>query len=166
MTIWLFHSGMVFIIELWIFSTRSWSPFWMRRTWGAVWMLTMRVSLRSYSFLSKRSRNWLKSWRRCASIGSLVAWAFAWISGRVFSRSSASFHPPGRDIDVELLEVFEVLRVQPVEQGDVLQEGHAGGLELVDDLLDLDAELLVAGDEALEGPREPADEAPEEPPCR
>ncbi len=47
MTIWFFHNGTVVRIELWIFSTRFWSLFWMRRICGAVWMAIMRVSLRS-----------------------------------------------------------------------------------------------------------------------
>ena len=54
MTIWFFHSGMVVSTDAWIFSTRFWSLLWMRRICGAVWMATMRVSLRSWRRRSKR----------------------------------------------------------------------------------------------------------------
>ena len=54
MTIWFFQSGTVVRMELWIFSTRSWSEPWMRRIWGAVCTAIMRVSLRSCRRRSKR----------------------------------------------------------------------------------------------------------------
>ncbi len=53
-TIWLFHRGMVFTREDWIFSTISVSLFWSIRVWGPIWMDTIRVSSRSWSFFSKR----------------------------------------------------------------------------------------------------------------
>ena len=53
-TIWLFHRGMVFTREDWIFSDIRVSLFWSRRIWGPIWMETIRVSSRSWSFFSKR----------------------------------------------------------------------------------------------------------------
>src|SRR5208283_5059089 len=61
---------------------------------------------------------------------------------------------PGGDIDVQLLEILEVLLVEAVEQRDVLQEGHACCIQVVDYLFDLHAELFIARDETLEGPRQ------------
>ena len=46
-TIWLFHTGMVFTIVDWIFSTITVSEDWIRRIWGAIWMEMLRVSSRS-----------------------------------------------------------------------------------------------------------------------
>src|SRR5699024_9944190 len=53
-TIWLFHRGMVFTREDWIFSSIRVSLFWIRRVWGPIWMEIMRVSSRSWSFFSNR----------------------------------------------------------------------------------------------------------------
>ena len=53
-TIWLFHRGMVFTREDWIFSSIRVSLFWISRVWGPIWMEIMRVSSRSWSFFSKR----------------------------------------------------------------------------------------------------------------
>ena len=46
--------GMVFTREDWIFSTMRVSLFCSIRVWGPIWMDTIRVSSRSWSFFSKR----------------------------------------------------------------------------------------------------------------
>ena len=45
MTIWLFHSGMVLRIAVWILSTSILSLFWIRRICGVVWMATVFAQL-------------------------------------------------------------------------------------------------------------------------
>ena len=60
-TIWLFHRGMVFTREDWIFSSISASLFWIIRVWGPIWMEIIRVSSRSWSFFSNRLHRLAKS---------------------------------------------------------------------------------------------------------
>ena len=95
-TIWFFHSGIVFMMEVWIFSIIRLSLFWIMRICGAVWREMTRVSSRSCSFFSKRMHLFSKSFAACASSGRPDFSAF---SRRAFSsvfRASASFCLPAR----------------------------------------------------------------------
>ena len=81
---------MVFTREDWIFSTMSMSLFCNIRVWGPIWMDTIRVSSRSWSFFSKRSHIWTMSLYAWASSAAPEASAFFRSSSTSLARTSAS----------------------------------------------------------------------------
>ena len=95
-TIWLFQSGMVFTMVVWIFSTIRVSLFCTRRICGAVCREMVLVSSRSCSFFSKRLHLLSRSLASCASSGSPLTAAFASRSFNFPSRTSCSFCFPAR----------------------------------------------------------------------
>ena len=95
-TIWFFHSGIVLTMVVWIFSAIIVSFDWIRRICGPIWMETLRVSSKSYSFFSKRSHRSARSRAAWASSGSWVRWAFSCAAFRSVARTCSSFFLPAR----------------------------------------------------------------------
>ena len=95
-TIWLFHRGMVFTREDWIFSIIWVSLFCSRRVWGPICTDTMRVSSRSWSFFSKRLHRFTRSLYAWASSARPVCSAFLRSSSSSVDRTSASRFFPAR----------------------------------------------------------------------
>ena len=95
-TIWLFHRGMVFTREDWIFSIISVSLFCKSRVWGPICTDTMRVSSRSCSFFSKRLHRFTRSLYAWASSARPDCSAFFRSSTSSVERTSARRFLPAR----------------------------------------------------------------------
>ncbi len=95
-TIWVFHRGIVFTSVDWIFSDMMVSLFCTSRICGAICRDTMRVSSRSWSFLSKRSQSAERSLAAWVSSGSPLRRAFSTAAGSSDELTCSSFFLPAR----------------------------------------------------------------------